>query len=384
MANSTTRGKPKKPHKDFPLFPHATGYWAKKVRGKLHYFGKIENDPKGTAALDLWLAEKDYLLAGKTPPTGSDSLTVRELCNHFLTAKEQLRDAGDIQPRTFDDYYATCKSVVEFFGKNRAVSDLKAEDFQSLRGRFAKKPSPVTLGNKVGQTRMIFNYGYEAGLLDKPVRFGPVFKRPARRVLRKHRQESEPRLFESDEMKAILKAADQPLKSMVLLGINCGLGNTDCGKLRLKAVDLDNGWLNFPRVKTSVERRCPLWPETNEALKECVATRPRPKQPEDDQLFFLTKYGQPWAKDNRNNPISQRFHKLLKELAIYQPGKSFYALRHTFETIGGDSRDQVAVDHIMGHVDSSMAAHYREKIDDKRLIAVSDHVHDWLFPSEST
>ena len=53
-------------------------------------------------------------------------------------------------------------------------------------------------------------------------------------------------------------------------------------------------------------------------------------------------------------------------------------IRHTFETIGGESRDQVAVDAIMGHSREDMASVYRERIGDDRLQAVVEHVRRWL------
>jgi hypothetical protein len=88
MANSTLSAKPMKPRPDFPLFPHANGHWAKKVRGKLLYFGSWSDDRKGEAAVTLWLDQKDDLLSGRTPRPSKDGFTVGDLCNHFLTAKE--------------------------------------------------------------------------------------------------------------------------------------------------------------------------------------------------------------------------------------------------------------------------------------------------------
>jgi integrase len=77
--------------------------------------------------------------------------------------------------------------------------------------------------------------------------------------------------------------------------------------------------------------------------------------------------------------------QLVGKLGLAGRGHTFYALRHTFETIAGESRDQVAVDAIMGHSREDMASVYRERIGDDRLRAVAEHVRQWLFekPVES-
>src|SRR5476649_2923630 len=96
---------PSKPYPDFPLFPHATGRWAKKVRGKFAYFGKVADDPKGEAALLLWLDQRDDLLAGRTPRVQGDGLTMRDLANRFLSAKQNLLDSRELSARTWRDYF---------------------------------------------------------------------------------------------------------------------------------------------------------------------------------------------------------------------------------------------------------------------------------------
>ncbi len=97
--------------------------------------------------------------------------------------------------------------------------------------------------------------------------------------------------------------------------------------------------------------------------------------------MFITKYGQPWGKDTTDNPVTKETAKLLKELHINgRKGLGFYTLRHTFRTVADESKDQVAVDFIMGHAREDMASVYREKIGDDRLATVTDHVRAWLFP----
>ncbi len=147
---------------DFPLGKHPRGYWCKKVRGKLHYFGRIESDPDGQKALEQWLNQKDDLLAGRTPRVPGDELTVGKLCSRFLDAKYAKLQSGELSPRSFADCKMTTDRVVRVFGKNRLVDDLAADDFAELRRDIAKTRNPESVGNEINRIRGVFRFGSDA------------------------------------------------------------------------------------------------------------------------------------------------------------------------------------------------------------------------------
>jgi integrase len=374
-STTPAKVKPKKPYKDFPLFPHDSGQWAKKVRGKLLYFG---SDPD--KAIDKWLREKDDLLAGRTPKEfDADSLTVKQLCDLFCESRESKVDTGELTRATLDDYIVIAKEIAKHLGKLNSVENLRPDDFRRLRKHLASGVGLKTLDGRIRRTRAFFNYASKNGLLETNLNklWGTEFEPPSKTAITKADGDHE-QLFSRQEILKLLEHSSHEMKAMILLGVNGGYGNTDCALIEQS--DIADGWLNRKRQKTGKRRRTPLWHETLQAIADVLKTRPEPKDEADAAKVFITKYGNSWVPTSRANPISQEFKKVARAAKITGKGKTFYTLRHTFQTIGDETKDFISVSTLMGHVDSSISGHYREKISDERLLAVTDHIHDWLFP----
>jgi integrase len=367
--------KPERPEGS-PLFWHATGRWAKKIRGKLHYFGRGSHDE----ALTLYNQQADDLHAGRVPSDEPEGLTVYQLMAKFLTAKLGQRDNGELSPRTYAEYEALCRRLVKAFGRGRLVSDLRPTDFGKLRAAMAKQWGPVRLKTEIIRSRTPFNWALKNSLLDRPVMFGDAFSVPSAKVLRVHKAKRGPKMFEADEIRTMLDAAGQPLRTMILLALNAGYGNNDVATLPIAALDLDGGWISHARPKTGIGRRCPLWPETVAALREWLTVRAEPKEAAHAGLVFITYKRGSWSDDGDNRALSHEMRKLLDRLGI-DGHRGFYSLRHTFQTVGDECGDFIAVRMLMGHTfGGDISAIYRERVSDERLKKVTDHLHDWLFP----
>jgi integrase len=311
--------KPNKPSKTYPLFAHANGQWCKRIAGNQHYFGKWE-DPQ--AALESF---RSFVDKGSRRPVDDTRCKLSDFCNRFLTAKDSLVKSDELSIRSFRDYWRTCELMVEFFGRDRAVESITTGDLAEYRASLAKTRGLYALGNEISKARVVFNFGWHEDLLDKPVKFGTVYKRPSRKSMRIDRAKKQAtngkRMMEADQIRLMLdggpeneiQPANAIIGAMVLIGVNGGLGPTDIANLPKSAIGGD--WLNYPRPKTGISRRIPLWPETVKAINAVISARPAPNGKADAGLCFITKQGNrfvrtgPSGKSNIDQ-VGSEFNKL--------------------------------------------------------------------------
>ncbi len=404
QTTGVTKPNSRRDSERFPLYRHKSGNYAKKVRGRVIYFGKDRQ-----AAFLKWIEQRDDLLAGRIarPKQETVDITLSAACDALLCQKQSLVESGELSLRTLKDYRLTVKRLIDHFGPQRFLTDLRPVDFMPFRAACAVNHSAVTTGNILRYVRAIFRFAYDQDLIDRPIKFGKALALPSQATVRAERNERGPLMFSSNEIRqmldgmkrtaetgeaAHLSGSSPVLRAMILLAINCGFGQTDCSRLTFRHIDLESGWHTFPRPKTSEKRRCPLWPETVAAIREYLKIRVTPRDSQLSDRVFLTYSGLEFVRvkqtdvdgESRITPIDvvgRVFVKLLKKLNMKRFGVSFYSLRRTFRTIADEVNDQPAISLVMGHSAKAddMAARYRQSISDERLKVVSDYVRNWLF-----
>jgi len=363
---SKSNSKRKTRSDKFPLTLHKTGQYCKKIKGKLYYFG---TDKK--TALNRYLEQAAYLHAGKHPrlKSNGNTLSIKTLCNLYLDHQESRAEIGEIKLRHLYDQTSLLRDFVKFMRPNRSTSDISTVDFQNYRKKLIKEGrSANTINNRIAAVKAMYNWALDNEVIYSSPRLNAVKKVTP--------QKQEKPTFSPRQIETLLEVANIQMKAMIWLGLNCGFGCTDCGELKWKNVDLENGRVHFPRGKTGIERNLPLWPETIQALKVI------PKQGE---LVFYTRRGNPWVRATRSkersgnekytkeDAVTKEFSKLMKKADVkIQKGVGFYTLRRTAATLTARSGDPFAVQRLLGHADLKMATTYVQDVSEQTDRAVSN------------
>lgn len=370
---------------DFPLTPHkGSNQWRTKINGKTVNFGKLD-DPK--AALELYKREL-HARINDLPIPGENDITLGEVVKLWQEYQLDRRDNGKIANRTYEDYSHVIGLMTDHFGKQAAVSSLRPRAWEGFHSKLsASTTSPTVLTRNVTVSKMVFRWAFDSDLLPDQVRFGPAFKVAAKKEVRRKRLQSKKRTLDAEDIRTMIDAAPQPMRSMILLGINCGMTQAEVSALEWEDIDLDEAVIDTIRRKTEIERVATLWPETVEALREI-------SKGDDAGRVFSTRHGNPYVYNKLNDDgvlirrdnIATEFKKQAKRAGVKLSDRiGFGKLRHTFRTVADNVRDANAIRRVMGHEigRDSVERTYTDTIELDRIRAVTDYVRGWLFDDKS-
>lgn len=362
--------KPPKPYREFPMYAHASKRWAAKIGGVTRYFGHWRD---WEAALERYQYEVHFYKVGRTPPPRDvKALTVGDMVNKYLEHAENRVHSSELAPRTWLDSKRAGVLLVSSLGRHTTVESLTPNDFARLRSELAKRVALSTVLITIQRCRVFFAWALKNNHIRAKANFGSGFDKPTAMSLEREKQERPVRFYSIEDLTTLYKAATPQMRCLMLLGLNGGFGNKDIGTMEAKHIQ--DGWIRFTRSKNQVDRECPLWVETIQAIE---GTR----QSGSGKLVFLSPTGESWHKGESNSHLIVAFKQLNEECGVYKHGRGFYALRHNFRTIANGLNDERGTARIFGHQKKSMAdAYIHGCFDPERLKTIVEHVRKWCLP----
>lgn len=394
--------RPAKPYPEFPMFPHPNGQWCKKINKLPYYFGAWKEDWKGQRAINEYRTRIDDIRNGLDKPNLAEAvrnpLTLGSLQNEFLKDFHAKVTAGEASPRTLADYQTEVAAFVQEMGSATKAASLGPANFAAYHqtlivtrklGRHARKRTIAYIkhlfrwgaGHTPAYPLPIFGNGFVAP--DTSPEAMSVAKQRAGEV------DHSERIVTGREIDAMLSHSSRNMKAVILLGINCGLGPADIGRLRWSDIDFDRGCFRKPRGKTGIKRKGYLWKRTRRALQDLKT----PESPEKPELIFRTKFGSPFYQEVIGADGKVTCHKVisnyigdlrrrLKKIGFALDGVTHYKLRHTFATLAKRGRDQEALNYMMGHADHTMGQTYTKgyEVEFSRVKRLARIVYRSLWP----
>lgn len=384
-----------------PLHVRANGQWGRRHDGGVITFGSVRSVPLGEA-LRRYHEFAAAIAAGRTP-AAVGSVTVGELFAAFAERQASRSMRGALSGKTVAGYVRHLRWAEPILGSRSPVSALGRADFASLlAGAEAAGWAPATTAGMVNAVRAAMLWAVDVEILDRVPPYGRGFRRPARAAERRHRAtvgRGGERAFDGEEIRRLLALASPLMRCAILLGVSCGCGQGDVSALPRSAVRGD--WIDFPRPKTGIPRRAPVWPELAAALDEYARADRGRRTSETRGLVFASRAGTPlvwrgFARDaggaiiqRETDLIGPAFVRLLVKARIRRTrgesrgldatGLGFYSLRRTCATMLDAQGDALARHVIMGHAtDGSVADAYVQRVDDERLVKVSHGVRSLL------
>jgi integrase len=382
----------------FPLFPHGSGQWAKKINGAMRYFGVWD---QWQAALKSFERVERERLATSRPES-----CVRNMVDLFLDAQELRAERGTVSRRQYEDYKFTLNALAKSLGEGSDLAALTPEDWERWREeisvckkgqRIGEQKRAQSVSNDVVRVQAMLNWLREK----HDVRFntGSAMEKMSAAMKRKQKATMPSGCWDPAEIRAVVehcdKVNDRLLKASTLLAINCGFLSSDIGMIPLAiakgkfaGMGLDGNFLTLPRSKNFKPRKFYLWEETLNAMNAYLAIRPastifysHTQAEARYERWFLSPTGKVMS-DSPTCAIGQKMNRALSNIGLRKglDGNKilfFKGLRTTFSVVLQRTQVRDVVKSMMGHHNDVLAEHYSGHTADEILKKASEELRVW-------
>lgn len=276
------------------------------INGVRHQ-GQLARGVPRSVALELATDYKAKVLRGEAGILQKKKdLTYEKAKADFLEAVK-----GRIRDNTYRSYETCLDSMTDHFkGKNLSeISPFLIEAWKKKR----KEDAPVGFNRELGTLKTMFNWCIDNN------RFDGI--NPTRKVKKLTESKGSQRALEPEEEVKLLAASAEPLKTMLLCGIDAGL-RIPSETLWLKKTDVDLSH-NLVTVQAAFSKNgktesVPLTPRLHAALRRTIQGNPK------TEYLFTRKNGKPYKS------VQNIFRVAAAKAGI--PDISPHVCRHTFAT----------------------------------------------------
>jgi len=253
-----------------------------------------------------------------------DKMTVGELVKkwkeNYLTVQQQL---GRLKPSTLRSYQSNLDGhIAPFFGAMPLSEVTLASVQQFIKALLGKGLSPKTIGNVIVILKEMFKHAVQWGHLDA---------NPVQYVERPRGEDKEMDVFTPDEIRRMLDAQEEPLRTLLLTAVLTGMRQGELFALQWEDIDfarhqvhvrrsLWHGTLGTPKSRRS-RRAIDMPPTLEQALQQLSTTRR-------SDFVFCSERGTPLDADNFRH---REFPAALRRAQLRRI--RFHDLRHTYTSL---------------------------------------------------
>ena len=188
----------------FPLTLHSTGQYCKKIKGKIHYFGKDKKQ-----ALERYLEQAAFLHNGKAEmfKTTNGNITLKSLCNIYLQHQQAKAASTEITIRHHADQISCLKKFMSFIGQHRKINEISTLDLQNYKRKLRRAYNSAHRMNlHISIMKTMFHWARKNDILDYIPNIDAV---SSVKIIHKQRH-----IFTSEEIHRLFDFADEAFESV--------------------------------------------------------------------------------------------------------------------------------------------------------------------------